>query len=203
MSSCIVSPHINPRLELLHNIFKNCLKDDRNSQRWLYETYFGYALKIAFRHTDSFEEASIVTNDSFVKAFKNLKSLEIDTNEIALELRFRGWLRRIVINTSIDKFRRGSKQLAYENIDDSNCWDEAFAPEEADSKLLYKELINYLKQLPPAYQKVFNLYVIDGYNHVEIAALLSISVGTSKSNLARARQILQNKLSDFFEISKV
>jgi RNA polymerase sigma-70 factor (ECF subfamily) len=68
---------------------------------------------------------------------------------------------------------------------------------------LYKELINYLKQLPPAYQKVFNLYVIDGYNHVEIAALLSISVGTSKSNLARARQILQNKLSDFFEISKV
>jgi RNA polymerase sigma-70 factor (ECF subfamily) len=203
MSSCIVPPDINPRLELLQNIFKNCLKDDRISQRWLYETYFGYALKIAFRHTDSFEDASIVTNDSFVKAFRSLKSFEIDTNEIALELRFRGWLRRIVINTSIDKFRKNNKQLAYENIDDGNRWNEAFVPEEADSKLLYKELISYLKQLSPAYQKVFNLYVIDGYNHAEIAELLSISVGTSKSNLARARQILQKNLAVFFEINKV
>lgn len=81
--------------------------------------------------------------------------------------------------------------------------DLPFSTDQADSRLMYKELICYLKELPPAYNRVFNLYVIDGYSHAEIASMLNISVGTSKSNLFRAKEILQKKVADFFETKKI
>lgn len=185
-------------MESLFAIFKTCLQSDRNSQRWLYESYYGYALKIAYRYAENYDNARMIANDSFVKAFKNLSQFELTDNETVLELRFKGWLRRIVINTSIDQSRKKNPDAITGALEE-DCWELSDPSEKSDSKLLYKELICYLKELPPGYQKVFNLFVIDGYSHAEIAALLGISVGTSKSNLSRAKEILQKNLSEFFE----
>ncbi|MDP1844700.1 MAG: RNA polymerase sigma factor [Sediminibacterium sp.] len=185
----------------LQTIFKNCLKSDRNSQRNLYEAYYKYALKIAFRYVKNYEDAMTVTNDSFVKAFKHLNQFEIADNRTVLEMRFMGWLKRIVINTCIDELRKKQQAFSVEEIEDE-YFDIPVTGEQADSAIMYKELIGHLKELPPAYNKVFNLYVIDGYNHAEIADLLKITVGTSKSNLHRAKEILQKKVAEFFETKK-
>lgn len=186
----------------LTTIFKNSLKSDRNSQRKLYETYYGYALKVAFRYIPQYDDARMVANDAFVKAFRNLHQFELTDHETVLELRFLGWLKRIVINTAIDELRKSNREMIEEPIEVDSS-DLPFSTDQADSRLMYKELICYLKELPPAYNRVFNLYVIDGYSHAEIASMLNISVGTSKSNLFRAKEILQKKVADFFETKKI
>lgn len=188
-------------MDPLFKILKRCLKSDRNSQRHIYEKYYRYSLKIAFRYVDCFNDATTITNDAFVKLFKNLHQFELTDNESVLEARFFGWLKRIVINTALDSLRKNNRDLPVETLDD-DCWDIPEINEQADSKLLYKELIGYLKELPPVYNKVFNLFVIDGYTHAEIAELLDISVGTSKSNLFKAKEILQKKVAEFFETNK-
>lgn len=150
---------------------------------------------------EDYQEAVSVTNDSFVKAFLNLKQFEIDANSQILELRFRGWLRRITVNEAIDQIRKRNREYIYITLNDDD-WIDKVSTEHADAKLLYKELIGFLKELPPSYQKVFNLYVIDGFSHAEISIMLNISVGTSKSNLSRAKDFLRNKIVEFFETKK-
>ncbi|OYZ48451.1 MAG: hypothetical protein B7Y15_12025 [Bacteroidetes bacterium 24-39-8] len=188
-------------LDSLEHIIRKCLKSDRKCQQWIYEHYYGYVLKIAFRYMEDYQEAVSVTNDSFVKAFLRLNQFEIDSNNQILELRFRGWLRRITVNESIDQIRKRKRETKFESLHE-NDWIDQASTDQADSKLLYKELISYMKELPPSYQKVFNLYVIDGFSHAEIAIMLEISVGTSKSNLSRAKDFLQNKIVEFFETKK-
>lgn len=150
---------------------------------------------------EDYQEAVSVANDSFVKAFLNLKQFEIDNNSQILELRFRGWLRRITVNESIDQIRKRKREAKYLPMNEDDWIDKA-STDQADAKLLYKELISYMKELPPSYQKVFNLYVIDGFSHAEIAIMLEISVGTSKSNLSRAKDFLQNRIVEFFETKR-
>lgn len=150
---------------------------------------------------EDYQEAVSVTNDSFVKAFLNLKQFEIDTNNQILELRFRGWLRRITVNESIDQIRKRKRETKIEALHEDD-WIDKTSSDQADAKLLYKELISYMKELPPSYQKVFNLYVIDGFSHAEIANMLDISVSTSKSNLSRAKDFLRNRIVEFFEMKK-
>ncbi|MBL7761117.1 MAG: RNA polymerase sigma factor [Sediminibacterium sp.] len=186
----------------LITIFKNSLKSDRNSQRKLYETYYGYALKIAFRYIPDYDDARMVANDAFVKAFKNLDKFELTDEESMFEFRFMGWLKRIVVHTAIDVLRKRNREIPGVPFDPESA-EQHFAPDQADAGLMYKELICALKELPPAYNKVFNLYVIDGYSHAEIASMLNISVSTSKSNLFRAKEILQKKVADFFETKKI
>lgn len=150
-----------------------------------------------------YNDALTITNDAFVKVFKNFKQFEISEDDTLLEQRFFGWFKRIVINTSLDSIKKSNRNIAFENIDDSEVWDISEISEMADSKLLYKELISYVKELPPSYNRVFNLFVIDGYSHAEIAELLNISTGASKSNLFKAKEILQKKVAEFFETKKV
>lgn len=188
---------------MLHTLLKSCLKDDRKSQQFLYEKFYKFALKIAFRYIDDYNEALTITNDSFIKLFKNLKQFDLTLDNQNLEPRFFGWLKKIVINTSLDYLKKENRQISYEDIDNSQIWELTEASETADSKLLYKELIGFLKELPPSYNRVFNLYVIDGYSHSEIAELLNISIGTSKSNLFKAKEILQKRVAEFFETKKV
>lgn len=190
-------------MESLHTLLKYCLKDDRKSQQLLYESYYKFALKIAFRYIDDYNDALTITNDSFIKVFKNLKQFELTADAQILEPRFFGWLKKIVINTSLDFLKKENRQISFENIDNPQIWELSEKSELADSKLLYKELIGFLKELPPSYNRVFNLYVIDGYSHAEIAELLHISIGTSKSNLFKAKEILQKKVAEFFETKKV
>ncbi len=132
-----------------------------------------------------------VVNDGFVKVFKSLHNFQY-TDALKLEMMLMGWMKTIMINTAIDKLRKNN-YLPETGIINDNVWIEDKS-QTADQSLLYKELIIQVKKLPPAYRIVFNMYVIDGFTHQEIADHLKIAVGTSKSNLSKARVFLQNVL---------
>jgi RNA polymerase sigma factor (sigma-70 family) len=160
----------------------------------MYEQYYGYALKIVFRYVYRYDKAVDVVNDGFVKIFRNMSRFVTDDYE-HLEQRFMGWLKKIMINCSIDELRRNSMIAEIGGIPE-HVWEVADRSHSADQSLLYKELISLVKKLPPAYRAVFNMVVIDGMTHHEVASLLDISVGTSKSNLSRARVLLQKNIKD-------
>lgn len=176
----------------LLQIMRGCMENDAKCQKMLYEKYLPYALRISYRYVHSFENAAHACNDAFVKIFKNFKKFEIrDYNHI--ESMLLGWMRRIVINASIDYM--GKENLVLNHTPFYNEDQEhKGANNTGENQLVYKELISLIRKLSPAYKVVFNLYVIDGYTHQEIASMLGISVGTSKSNLSKARAFLQKYL---------
>jgi RNA polymerase sigma-70 factor (ECF subfamily) len=128
--------------------------------------------------------------------FKSLHQFNLNDTEQAVESRFKGWLSRIIINKAIDNYRSNSNKIVFQNFE-SDVYDVVDESSNADTLLMYKEMMQYLKELPMNYQLVFNMHVIDGYTHNEIAKILNINEGTSKSNLFRAKQMLQEKLSVF------
>jgi len=130
-----------------------------------------------------------VVNDGFVKVFRNFEKFQFRDIE-NLEMVLMGWMRMIMINTAIDRLRKNNFLPEIGDISEST-WAQEDKSQSSDQALLYKELVKQIKKLPPSYRTVFNLYVIDGLTHQEIANLLGISVGTSKSNLSKARVILQ------------
>jgi RNA polymerase sigma factor (sigma-70 family) len=180
-------------LERLLQIISGCAIQDRKCQKILYEQYYGTCLKVAFRYMDTYEQAVEVTNDGFVKIFRNFGRFEIRDRD-RMEIVMLGWMRRIVINAAIDYRRREKNtpetselsQTGNEYKDDSLL---------SDNSLKFKEIICMIRELPPVYRLVFNLHVIEGYSHQEIAKMLGIMVGTSKSNLFKAKANLQKKLA--------
>jgi RNA polymerase sigma factor (sigma-70 family) len=136
-----------------------------------------------------------VVNDGFVKVFRNFSKFHYHDTE-NLEMILMGWMRMIMINTAIDQLRKNNFLPEIGAISE-NIWIHDKS-QSSDQALLYKELVKEIKKLPPSYRTVFNLYVIDGFTHQEIANQLGISVGTSKSNLSKARVLLQKiiKIND-------
>ena len=179
-------------MDELHSIMQGCLINDYKHQKKLYERYYGYALKIVFRYIYRYEKATDVVNDGFVKIFRSLKKFECEEFE-NLEKIWMGWLKRIMINTAIDELRKSNMIPEIGALPD-HIWELQDRSQGADQQLLYKELICQVKKLPPSYRVAFNMYVIDGFSHQEIATRLQISVGTSKSNLAKARMHLKKFL---------
>ena len=169
-----------------------CHQNQQKQQRFLYEKYFGYCLKIVFRYIYTYDKAVDVANDGFVKVFRNFSRFQYN-DKANLEMILMGWMRTIMINTAIDELRKHSFLPEIGYIADT-VWNYEDISQGSDRMLLYKELIKEIKKLPPAYRTVFNMYVIDGFTHQEIANRLSISVGTSKSNLSKARVYLQKIL---------
>ncbi|RYY96816.1 MAG: RNA polymerase sigma factor [Chitinophagaceae bacterium] len=165
---------------------------NHREQKALYEHFYGYCLKIVFRYVYHYDNATDVVNDGFVKIFRNLPRFECNKPE-DLEPIFMGWIKTIMVNTAIDHLRKNSFLQEIGTLPEE-VWQEADHSGHSDQKLLYKELIKEIKKLPPAYRTVFNMYVIDGFTHQEIADQLGIAVGTSKSNLAKARASLQKIL---------
>ncbi|RYY86056.1 MAG: RNA polymerase sigma factor [Chitinophagaceae bacterium] len=171
---------------------KSCLEKDSREQKNLYQRYYGYCLKVVFRYIFHYDTAVDVVNDGYVKVFRNLERFQWEpgTN---LEAIFMGWLRTIMVNTAIDHLRKNNFLQEIGSLPDE-VWQPEDPGARSDNALLYKELIKEVKKLPPAYRAVFNMYVIDGFSHQEIANQLGIAVGTSKSNLAKARISLQKTL---------
>ncbi len=146
-----------------------------------------------FRYIYNYEEGLEVTNDGFVKFFINIDKFRWDKDSVVEQL-LAGWIKRIMINTAIDLLR---KKMFLPEIggDPDHFGDLTDKSASADQALLYKDLIKQVKRLPPTYRAVFNMYVIDGYTHIEISEALNIPIGTSKSNLMRAKQLMQNFLN--------
>jgi RNA polymerase sigma-70 factor (ECF subfamily) len=166
----------------LSDLLAGCLRNQRKSQELLYRQFYGYAMSVCLRYAHTRETALEVLNDGFLKVFTRL-----DQYDPAQP--FKGWLRRILINTAIDHYRQEVRH-EHESIEP---FEQTVVSETANafSQLAHEDLMNLVQQLSPAYRLVFNLYAIDGFTHEEIAGQLGISVGASKSNLARARENLR------------
>ncbi len=159
-------------------------KDSRKGQGMLYKHFYGYALNISKQFTYSREEAIEVMNDSFIKLFLSIPV--IDT-----QLSLKGWLRKTIINTAIDNFRKNKKHYFHLDIIDTEPCD---INEDVISKLSAEEIINLLNNLPSIYRLVFNLYEIENYSHEEIASKLKISISSSRVYLMRAKKRLRSLL---------
>ena len=184
----------------MHNLIKGCIDSDYRSQRQFYEHYYGFALKTVFRYIYKYDKATDVVNDVFVKIFNSLARFQVTTGSTDTEKILMGWMKRILINTAIDELRR--QQLVPEIGElPSHIWEEMDKGQNADQRILYKELICEIKRLPPSYRTVFNMFVIDGFSHQEIANMLGISEGTSKSALAKAKAQLKKFINNRYSES--
>jgi len=171
-------------LESLYKLIKGCIDKDNKCQRAFYEHYYGFALKTVFRYIYRYDKATDVVNDGFVKIFNSLEKFQLGKEKSDTEKILMGWMKRILINTAIDELRKQQTMPEIGELPDY-IWEEMDRSQNADQKLLYKELICEVKRLPPSYRNVFNMFVIDGFSHNEIAKTLGISEGTSKSALAK------------------
>lgn len=175
----------------MHLLIQGCKRKDRDSQRLLYQHYYAYALSICLRYSTNLAVAKEVVNDGFMKVFDKI-------NQYKNESTFEGWLRKIMIHTSIDQYRKELKFQFHDSVEHSSVM---MTQPDIVGHLSHEELISMVQQLSPAYRAVFNLYAIDGYTHEEIAKILKISSGTSKSNLMKARENLRRMISQSNRIS--
>lgn len=165
-------------------LIQGCRNNDRESQRMLYKHYYAYAMSICIRYAQSEDEAKEILNDGFMKVFSKIKMYDSSKS-------FKSWLRRILINTAIDNFRSNKKHYYHSDIEDHH--DQSVEVNAVD-EMSYNEILCLVQRLSPMYRTVFSLYAIDGYTHEDIATELGISVGTSKSNLSKARANLRKML---------
>jgi RNA polymerase sigma factor (sigma-70 family) len=169
------------------DIIEGCREWKRSSQEALYRQFFGYAMAICLRYASNKDEAIEILNDGFLKIFNHIQSY--DTSRP-----FKSWLSKIMANTAIDHLRSKKKISFSEDI--TQAYDLGVSDDKALDKLAYEEILQLVQDLPPAYKTVFNLYVMEGFQHQEIADLLGISEGTSKSNLFKAKRILKTKIEE-------
>lgn len=169
-----------------------CLAGERNSQRRLYETFYGKMLGVCLRYGNDMDQAKDMLQDGFIKVFNNLDRYN---HSGSLE----GWIRRIMVNTAIDHIRRDKRSLVLsqsEELIDQGLDLEDEQDEDEDLQLDMSHVIEAMQELSPGYKAVFNLYVMENMTHKEIASNLGITEGTSKSNLAKAKMKLRKILLD-------
>lgn len=151
--------------------------------------FYAYGMSITLRYADSRDQAAQTLNDAFMKVFTNIDQYDINRP-------FKPWLRRIIINTAINHFHRHANEPQEERLEAAR--NAVSTSETITSGINYAEIIDMVQELSPAYRTVFNLHVIEGFKHKEIAEMLDISVGTSKSNLSKAKHNLQAILEKNF-----
>ena len=179
-------------VDLLDNIIKGCLKGDRKSQEQLYKMFSNRMFGLCLQYADNYEDACDILQDGFIKVFRKIDQFEGKGS-------FEGWVRRIMINTALERYR---SQLHLYPLLEGFEKSDSLMYEEVLEKLSADELVKLVQELPPRYRMVFNMYAIEGYSHKEIAESMGITVGTSKSNLSRARDILQRKVMKYFDSSE-
>jgi len=156
----------------------------------LYKHFYGYAMSISLRYSNSREEACEIVNDSFMKTFDRL-------NQYTESNSFKAWFRRIVINTSIDYYRKNVKHYAVMDIEKASA--ETYDPNIID-ELSKEDILATLRELPEVMRMIFNMYEIEGYSHNEIGETLDIPASTSRTYLARAKQRLRDKITELNRI---
>lgn len=170
---------------------QGCALNNRESQKKIYGSFYGYAMAICDRYANKQEDAVEIINDGFLKIFREIHHYQPAYNDVISS--FKGWLRKIMIYTAIDHFRKYHKHQMATDLDNISYQVPAYSIDALD-RISHEEIIRSVQQLSPGYRAVFNLFVIDDLSHEEIANHLGISIGTSKSNLAKARRQLQKIL---------
>ncbi len=164
------------------DLIKGCLAGDRRMQEALYQRFSPKMYAVCLRYSSNADDSQDILQDGFVKVFKNLHMFRNEGS-------FEGWLRRIFVNTAIEHYRRQVNMYQVTEAHENTLETKETS---AFDSLSMKDLVRLIQQLSPGYRTVFNLYIIEGYSHKEIAEMIGISEGTSKSQLARAKSILQN-----------
>ena len=170
----------------LERLIKNCIKQDAQAQSQLYKQYASKLFSLCLKYSRNYAEAEDNLHDAFITVFSKIDQYNNKGS-------FEGWLKRIAINTSLQRYRENVG--VYDITDEGNIEDVSVDINDKDFSIDF--LLGLIQELPDRYRLVFNLYVLDGYTHVEISELINISIGTSKSNLARARLILKDKIEDY------
>jgi RNA polymerase sigma factor (sigma-70 family) len=186
-------------LENIQQIIAGCINNDPRDQMKLYNKYYGYCLKIVFRYVYRYDKAVDIVNDGYVKVFRHFNKFSNGDPE-HVERMLMGWMRTIMVNTAIDYLRKHEFTPEIGGNFDSVWLNEASSIT-SDQSCLYKELVSEIRKLPPGYRAVFNMFVIDGFTHQEIGRHLGISEGTSKSNLSKARVLLQKIIKKSNEVA--
>lgn len=170
------------------DLIAGCIAGDRKMQEELYNRFASKMYAVCLRYANNADDAQDLLQEGFIKVYKNLHRFRAEGS-------FEGWVRRVFINSSIEHYRRKAAKLStVSDKEESTIEDHDIS---AIDTLAEKDIINLIQDLSPGYRTVFNLYVIEGYSHREIGEMLNISEGTSKSQLARAKGILQKKVTQY------
>ncbi len=167
-------------------LIKGSIKENELCQKEIFHRYAGRMLGVSYRYARNTMDAEDIVQEAFIKVFKKLGQYKFQGS-------FEGWIRKIVVNTALKKYTliRYDKEVSGYEIKEQ---DESVLEPSAYSHLSEKELLGLINNLPDGYKLVFNLYVIEGYQHEEIAEMLGIQAGTSRSQLVKARNMLKNQL---------
>lgn len=165
-----------------NQLISKCKKQDIKAQEQLYRLYADKLFSVCLKYSNSYQQAEDNLQDGFMTIFEKISQYQDKGS-------FEGWMKRIMINTTLQKYR---KQGVFEIINEENLSEAALEIDEEELSVDF--LLKIIQDLPDRYRQVFNLYALDGFSHKEISEMLKISTGTSKSNLARARIILKEKV---------
>ena len=171
--------------EHINEIIAGCKKNDRKAQERLYRNFYESMMNLCVRYTKDEDDAKLALNTGFLKVFKNIEKYDPQKAVIYT------WIRTIVVNTCLDHIKSKQNTIVANELQEK---DDVYFEAEADTKVDASEILHLIRKLPAATQAVFNLYIIEGYSHKEIADLLKISEGTSKWHLSEARKNLKIQL---------
>jgi len=175
-------------VDRLHKIVCACQENKPVAQRELYDMFKSKMFGICLRYAGNYDDAQDILQEGFLKVFEKI-------NQFGFKGAFEGWIRKIMVNTALEKYRLHYRQVSIsENITEIVFEQENNIVADIDMN----ELVKIIQDLSPRYRIVFNLYALEGYSHKEISEMLQITEGTSKSNLSRARTILQEKVNKYY-----
>ena len=174
------------------DLIEGCIREDRKMQYELYERFSPKMYGVCLRYAANPEEAEDILQEGFIKVFKKISSFRGDGS-------FEGWIRRIFVNTAIEQFRKKSYSQPITEQEENSIEGKYIS---VLDNLAEKDIIKLIQQLSPGYRTVFNMYVIEGYTHKQIADALNISEGTSKSQLSRSKLILQDLVKKYLDRRK-
>lgn len=175
-----------------NDLIQGCLAGDRRMQEELYNRFSPKMYAVCLRYATDADEAQDLLQEGFIKIFKNLDKFRHEGS-------FEGWMRRVFVNTSIENYRKRVNVNTITERDEVRIEDSSW---NALDHLGEKDIVQLIQELSPGYRTVFNMYVVEGYSHKEIADLLGITEGTSKSQLARAKGILQKKVTELIDTNR-
>ena len=173
----------------LEELISNCKKQDLKAQEELYKKFSGILFAVCLKYSPNYHEAEDNLQDAFLIIFQRIEQFKNKGS-------FEGWMKRVAINTVLQKYR---KKKTF-HLSNEEQIEEEEVVEVDNNQVPLDFLLKIVQELPDRYQLVFTMYVLDDYSHKEIADSLGISVGTSKSNLARARGILKIKIEDYYKV---